>query len=221
MMSTANRKNFWALASACILLVLGWSSAMGQPVYRIVGPDGKVTFSDKPPAASDNATLAGAAASRTSNTAPASLPYDLRQVVSRYPVTLYSSSNCGPCSSGRNMLMLRGVPFTERTISTNEDNEALQRLSGENALPFLTIGAQRIKGYSDVEWQQFLDAAGYPKASQLPANYRNPPPAALVAVQPPASAQDQAKAAAPNAPVDAPLPPPVADAPSNPTGIRF
>lgn len=32
-----------------LLLVAAWSFAHAGPVYKIVGPDGKVTFSDKPP----------------------------------------------------------------------------------------------------------------------------------------------------------------------------
>jgi hypothetical protein len=113
------------------------------------------------------------------------------------------------------------VPFTERTVNTAEDNEALQRISGENSLPFLTIGGQKIKGFSDTEWTQFLDAAGYPSTSKLPANYRSPPAAPLVAVQRPAPAATPA--ADPNATARAPAAEPAApvDNRSNPAGIRF
>jgi hypothetical protein len=52
----------------------------------------------------------------------------------------------------------------------------LQRLSGDTSVPFATIGSQQLKGFSDVEWTQFLNAAGYPQTSVLPASYRPPPP---------------------------------------------
>lgn len=215
----ATCSKLWHCPGVIALALFGWSCASAQPVYRIVGPDGKITFSDKPLAASGTTTVLGPASARPTTAAAATLPYELRQVVSRYPVTIYTSASCGPCGSGRNLLLLRGIPFTERTISTEEDNQALQRLSGENALPFLTIGGQRIKGYSDLEWQQFLDAAGYPKASQLPANYRNPAPTALVAQQPAVEAQAKV---APAKPADeTPLPAPVAEQSGNPAGIRF
>ena len=49
-----------------------------------------------------------------------------------------------------------------------------------NAMGGLTgDGGQQLKGYSDLEWKQYLDAAGYPKSSQLPSGYRNPPAAPL------------------------------------------
>ena len=207
---------------ASLLLMLACASAQAQGVYRIVGPDGKVSFSDRPPPdapapqATRNATTAAAGAN--SNDA---LPYDLKQIVARFPVTLYTGSDCAPCTSARNLLVSRGVPFTERTVSTNEDIDALQRLSGSSSLPFGTIGGQQLAGFSDTEWMQYLDAAGYPKQSQLPSNYRRPAAAPLVAVKAavPAAAP---KPAAPAAQRERP-PAPVNDGPtpSNPAGIRF
>lgn len=189
-----------------------------QQVYRIVGPDGRVTFSDRPPP--ENAARAAPARTATppagGATATAALPFELRNVASRYPVTLYSGNDCGPCTSGRNFLASRGIPFTERTVTTNDDIEALKRLSGGARLPFMTIGGQQINGFSEPEWSQFLDAAGYPKTSRLPASYRNPPPAPLVAVQQP-GVQQAAEAAPVNQPPQAQLP----STEPAPAGIRF
>lgn len=155
--------------------------AEAQQVYRIVGPDGKVTFSDKPPL--DANAKQAAVATSGAGAASAVLPFDLRQAADKYPVTLYTTNNCGPCGSGRAYLSSRGIPFIEKTISTPEDADALKRLAGVDSLPLLTIGTQQLKGYSDAEWGQYLNAAGYPARSSLPATWRNPEPAPLVAVQ--------------------------------------
>ena len=202
-----------AALSAALLLTASLTQA--QTVYKVVGADGKITFSDKPPAASANATATGAGGKVLAG-GPA-LPFELRQVVSKYPVTLYTSGNCVPCGSGRALLSNRGTPFTEKTVSTNEDIEALQRISGESSLPFLTIGGQQIKGYADSEWTQFLDAAGYPKASVLPAGYRNPAATPLVVVQKPIPKSEEAPAKRALAePVR-----PAVDPAANPAGIQF
>jgi glutaredoxin len=216
-MSFATR---FAIAGLSGLLAVGvFAPLHAQQVYRIVGPDGKVTFSDKPPldakANAQTTTPSGAAG----GSAGPALPFELRNVVSRFPVTLYTGPNCAPCGSGRNLLSGRGIPFNERTVSTNDDLDALQRLSGSTGLPFLTIGGQQLKGYSEVEWGQFLDAAGYPKTSLLPAGYRAAPAAPLVAVQAPRPAP--APAAAPTAAAPAAPPPTTGPTPDNPTGIRF
>jgi glutaredoxin len=199
----------------CVAALLLPCATLAQTIYRVVGTDGRVTFSDKLPVATDNATVLGAGGRALAVTAVA-LPAELRQVASKYPVTLYTSSNCAPCNSGRDLLSGRGIPYAEKTVSTADDSDALQRISGGSSLPFLTIGSQQIKGYSDAEWTQFLDAAGYPKSSVLPASYRAPPATPLVVVQKAAPAAPASEAQSPQ---DAVLVP--SAAPPNPAGIRF
>ncbi|MBL0422015.1 glutaredoxin family protein [Ramlibacter sp. AW1] len=207
------------IALAFVAATAAWAGpAQSQQVWRSVTPDGRVIFSDVPPpqAASPAPTAPTGAGSSAS-----ALPYALRQVADRYPVTLYTSDNCAPCATGRNLLRSRGIPFSERTISTEADVQALQRLMGERSLPVLTIGRQQIKGLIESEWQQYLDAAGYPRTSALPPNWRPAAPMPLVASAPaPAAAPQPAPAAAAD--------PPPARAPSapartgdNPAGIQF
>ena len=201
--------------AACAIFAGATAISIAQPVFRIVGPDGKVTFSDKPPAET-NAKVTSAAGASGGGVASSSLPFELRQVVQKYPVTLYTGENCSPCQSARSMLITRGVPFSEKTVMTADDSQALQRLSGENSLPFATIGGQQLKGFSDAEWTQFLNAAGYPAASTLPSTYRQSAATPLVTVA--AAPATTAPAAPARAAAPTPQPTPAA---ANPSGIRF
>jgi glutaredoxin len=221
----SNAIKFFSIASIAVAAA-GWlaTAANAQQVYRIVGPDGKVSFSDKPPPVTSNAKITSSAgrAGASSGAASSALPYELKQIVNKYPVTLYTSENCGPCASARSLLATRGVPFTEKSIVTPEDIKALQRLSSDTSLPFATIGGQQLNGFSDVEWTQFLNAAGYPAASVLPANYRQTPATPLVAAaSAPSSAAPSASArpAAPARPAPPAVPP--ATSANNPAGIKF
>ena len=204
--------------SSMVLAVLATLSVQAQTIYRIVGPDGKVTFSDKPPVSEQGKVTATGAGARNS-AASVNLPFELKQVVSKYPVTLYTSAKCAPCDTGRNLLNGRGIPFSERTISTAEDAEFLQRFAGESSLPLITIGGQKVKGYNDSEWSRYLDAAGYPATSALPSGYKNPAPTPAVAVKPKEDPKPAEKAA-PAEPA-APPPPPPGPSPTNPAGITF
>lgn len=188
-------------------------SASAQGVYRVVGPEGKVSYSDQPPASNAKG-----------HSASNDMPLELKQAVGRYPVTLYAGKDCAPCDKGRNLLNARGIPYTEKTVNTHDDLAALKRLSGATNLPLLTIGGQHIKGFSDTEWSQYLDAAGYPKTSLLSPAYRRPAPAPLVETKPAASTESPAadtrkpaKGQEPAAPAEVPVIPPVTD----PSGIRF
>lgn len=199
----------------CLVWLCWAASAQAQTVYRIVGPDGRVTFSDKPPISAEQGKVAGTGVGAAGAASVTGLPFELRQVVGKYPVTLYTAPDCGPCDSGRTLLSSRGIPFAERTVSTAEDAAALKRMVGDNALPVLSVGGQRLKGYSDAEWSQYLDAAGYPKVSLLPAGYRQAPASPLVMLaDKPAPEKAQAK------PADEPAAP-SGPGPSNPAGIKF
>ena len=194
------------------------SGVQAQTIYRIVGADGKVTFSDKPPASADQGKISGTGVGASGAASASALPFELRQVANKYPVTLYSAPKCVSCDTGRALLTARGIPFNERTVTTPEDGDYLQRLSGETSLPLLSIGSQRIKGFIEPEWTQYLDAAGYPKTSVLTATYKNPAPTPLVSVQkaaPPAAKAEEK----PQQPYGASAPP--ATSPANPAGIQF
>jgi glutaredoxin len=197
------------------LLVSGEVAA--QTVYRSVGPDGRTTYSDQPPASADLVTVTGLGGKAPGG--GAALPYELNLIASKYPVTLYTANHCAPCDLGRALLTRRGIPFNEKTVNTADGADALQGLSGDNTLPLLSIGSQQVKGFSEGQWTQALDAVAYPNVSRLPANYRNPTATPLVGLQ---------KGAA-NAPVEerpAPRQPrlpsrPSPSSPGNPAGITF
>ena len=195
------------------IILPAMSGLHAQQVYKSVDKQGRVTYSEVPPsAASGNKIIGDGAGGGVSNPA---LPYALQQVVTRYPVTLYTNADCGPCINGRLLLTQRGVPFTERSIASNEDIDAYKRLNSDNTLPMLTIATQQIKGYEETEWTKYLDAAGYPKTSTLPRNYNNPAatPLTLKKVVEKPTVVDQ-----PPAVTGRPAP---ADTGSNPTGIKF
>jgi glutaredoxin len=203
----------WALGSFS-------SNVQAQQLYRSVDANGKVSFSDQPPQTSKDGKISAArngkfAEPTTSGSGNSILPADLRDTAAKFPVTLYTGKDCAPCATARNALRTRGIPFTEKTIDTNEDIDSLNRLFGGSSLPSATIGGQQLKGYSDQEWTQYLDAAGYPKTSILPAAYRSPAPTPMVAKTPAA----QPAAAAPAERAEAPAP--AAAQPANPAGIKF
>jgi len=194
-------------------LVLASSPAMA--LYKVVGPDGKVSYTDRPPADQPSQSLK----TNGSMADTASLPFELRQAASRYPVTLYTSSDCAPCDQGRNALKARGVPFTEKTVQTAEDDKVLQAKEGTRNLPVLRIGSQQLKGFLASDWNGYLDAAEYPKQSRLPPNYQWPKPVPLVpvAAKPAELNPPGQRELAPNATPPTPRPDPQA----NPAGIRF
>lgn len=160
-----------AVALACTACLAGITSPSFAQQYKVVGSDGRVTYTDRPPLASGDKLSTLKTTGATAGVQSA-LPIDLREAVQRYPVTLYGSANCGPCDSGRQFLQQRGIPYTEKSVVTGEDGAMLLRLTGGSDLPAITIGAQVVRGWSAEGWASYLDAAGYPRESKLPAGHQ-------------------------------------------------
>lgn len=158
----------WALAALLMAAGPAWA------LYKVVGPDGKVTYTDRAPTAQAN-TPVNTVSGTSSGGSGANLtgaPFEVRQAAQRFPVQLYTTSNCNPCSSARQYLNRRGVPFTEFTINSDAEQLAFQQQFKVDALPLVRVGSKNMTGFSEQEWRSYLDAAGYPTSSQLPSNYR-------------------------------------------------
>lgn len=196
---------FGALALLALAALPAWAQ------YKVVAPDGSVTYTDRPSFESHLRITPIGRNAPAAAVAEVGLPIELRQANARYPVTLYTTADCLPCDNGRKLLQQRGVPYTERTIGSEEDALALERLVGARTVPALTVGAQPLRGFAEADWASYLDAAGYPKESRLPRTWPAAVPTPLV---------QRTVAAAPAArPAPAPpLPPPEAPQPGT---IRF
>lgn len=206
------KMNRWVAALPLAALALAATSA--HALYKVVGPDGKVTYTDTPPPPGGASRISTVSVGGSTVSSDSRLPLELRQASQRYPVTLYTMKDCGPCDSARALLRERGVPYIEKLVLSETDGDALQRLTGARATPTLTIGSQVLRGMAADSWSAYLDAAGYPRESRLPANYQHPKATPLT---PPAPARP-AVASAP--PVEQPADTPVAPPPA-PGGIRF
>lgn len=205
--SAASRPTRFARLAA-VAALLGSAAVGALAQYKIVGPDGQVTYTDKPPSQADVRLAKDAPAASTTG----GLPYETRQAMARYPVTLYASKSCAPCDSTRNWLRQHAIPFNEYSLNTSADFLAAQQRFGDNTVPVTTIGNQAVKGFSSNDLQSYIDAAGYPKQGRL-VGYSWPAAMPLAPRSAPAPAP-VAATAAPSAPASL-LPPP------SQSGIQF
>ena len=176
---------------AAVLLV-AWQAQAQSSVYRWVDKDGKVHFSDAPPA--EEARDVSQKRMGGGYVEEGQLPYATQVAMRRSPVTLYISSDCGDlCTSGRELLVNRGIPYSERNAQNSADAETIRKLVGALEVPVLVVGETSLKGFSEGPWHSALDSAGYPR-TKLPGQVtpRQPEPAS--------AAPPKASAGAPPAP---------------------
>lgn len=183
------------------ILLLALATTAGAQVYKWKDAKGVTHFSDQPPPAAVGKVELKAF---RSGAAPA-LPFELAEAVKNHPVTLYSTAQCEACDQGRALLRARGIPFTEKTVASNADQNALKLAGSAGQLPLLLVGRARQIGFEQGAWDNALNAAAYPRQAMLPSDYQAPAPLPAAA-RPPAARPDAAAGQAPREQ----LPPPKA-----------
>lgn len=190
--------------STCLLLSFFLASGAQAQLYKWVGADGKVNYSDTPPPADAKKVETKSLSGGVPNL---NLPADLAAAVAQNPVVLYTAPSCAPCNEGRTLLKQLGIPFSEKTINSNEDIDKLKQVGGDTQLPLLIISKSKFRGFDSAEWRVALSSAGYPESNKLPKDYRFPPAEAAAPPAPPVK-KEPAEASTPSKPKPKPTPEP-------------
>jgi glutaredoxin len=185
------------LSTLLLLLLAGTAQAQ---MFKWVDEKGVTHFSDTPP---QSGKVKAEIKDYSNPLADVTLPYNLAQAVRANPVTLYTTGGCDACDQGRSLLQGRGVPFSEKTVTSGEDHDSLRQAGSEGQVPLLLVGTTRLIGFDSGSWQNALTAANYPSQGLLPKDYQNPQ-AESAAPRPQAPAPAVRTAAKP--PVPAPKP---------------
>lgn len=143
--------------------LLVWADTL----YKSVGPDGRIIYSDKPPA--------GSRVEKTIEYAPGpSSP--LPDYVLRYKeelekqsqqraagtqrtddtLQLFTASWCGFCRKAKAYLARKQVSYTEYDIETPEGMQALVRAGGGQGVPILFWRGQKVRGFSESAYEALL-----------------------------------------------------------------
>lgn len=185
------------LVGAALLLLSGVAVAQ---VYKWVDAKGVTHYSDQPPPEQKNVQVRTASVGASGGP---ELPYELALAARNAPVTLYTTPNCNACDAARAMLQSRGIPYSERSVTTAEDVDRLKAAGGSDSLPFLSVGRRKLSGFESGAWNAALTAAQYPEKRMLPPSFQ------FAKAEPAAPPPAPAAAAAASAPEAAPVAPKV------------
>jgi len=166
-------------ATFMLLLVVFFSSPSAWALYKVVGPDGRVTYTDRPPLEGAKSVTelqirvpAPAAASK-----PTATPQESKQAAQPLPppVDLFTGSACDRCEEARSWLVARGIPYREFRVDSDEDRVAYRDTMGGKSLPGLRTSRGSTRGFSNTRWRNLIEEAGYSSSSQLPDTWRPAP----------------------------------------------
>ena len=137
-------------------LLLAVAAASAQTVYKSIGTDGKVVYSDHPPATGRvEKTMKFELAS---SALPASAASYMEQFRKTHPeaaaappsqgVTLYSAVWCGYCRQAKAWLAGHGVAYTNIDIDAPGGAQALAQAGGGTGIPVLVVDGRPLGGFS-------------------------------------------------------------------------
>jgi glutaredoxin len=171
------------LALAALGIAVAAAAVDAQQLYRWVDKDGRVHYSQQPPPR-DSAKSVEQRKIGGSVVESAQVPFAVQQAVKNYPVTLYTSPGCKQgCVEARELLSKRGVPHREISVEDPSSIDGLQKATGDNKVPAITIGSAVQRGYEPEALNSALDTAGYPRTSAF--NGKPPPPLPATPPKPP------------------------------------
>lgn len=159
-----------------IMILLAMAAVHAQ-LYRWTDEQGRVHITDTvPPPNARNVQKKAAPAASTSAPAPVE-PYSLTLIRGKFPITLYTTPGCDSCADARKLLNARGLPFSEISVTTDQQIAELKEKANTNSVPVMIVGSTIQRGYEEGAYNKLLDAAGYPKLGALPPRNQAEPTA--------------------------------------------
>ena len=134
------------LLLVCLLL----APASGADIYRWTDAEGRIHYSDKPPADRKAKQVRVPVQSISGPATPA-----------RQPVQIFTTAWCGYCRKAKAQLAARGVPYREIDVEeTDSGRREFAALRGRG-VPVILVGSQRMDGYDANGLDAMLSGAGY------------------------------------------------------------
>lgn len=131
-------------------------------IYKTIGPDGKVIYSDKPSSAGGPSKTVSYKSMPASPLPASVLRYqqeiqqglknrlaEADKPIARNQVTLFTAPWCGYCRQAKSYLGEHNIPYTEYNIDTPEGMKIYSASSeGSSGIPLLLSHGQRKVGFS-------------------------------------------------------------------------
>jgi glutaredoxin len=167
-MSASWRRAVLGAALLASLFVPFAGEAPAATLYKSVGPDGRVTYSDQPPPEGTVQKTLSFAELPSSPLPEAVLRYreGLEKGVQKRlteaararaaTLQLFTAPWCGYCRQARAHLAEKGVAFQELDVETAEGQRAYAALGGGSGVPVLAWKGERLQGYSRASYEAFF-----------------------------------------------------------------
>ena len=158
----------------CLVAVIAFIVSItvhAETLYKVIGADGRVTYTDLPPVDGKSTTAIKFADAPTSKLPASVLKYQAelaKGMQNRFeqakkldtfgPATLFSASWCGYCTQAKAYLRIKGIAFRELDIDTPGGGRAYFEAGGQRGVPLIIADGKRLSGFSGAAYDHFFAA---------------------------------------------------------------
>lgn len=150
-----------------VVFILGISATttFAETMYKSIRPDGKIVYSDRPPAEGriEKTITFENLPSSTLPRQTSSYVEQLKRVrasapvvASRENVVLYAAAWCGYCAKAKAYLAAKGISYEEIDVDSNEGKASFAQAGGGKGIPLLLAGDQRVQGFSAAAYDELF-----------------------------------------------------------------
>lgn len=150
-------KRLSTLAPLCALALL--PAGAQAEVYKWTDEQGRVHYSDKPPASGKAEQVK---IRINSYTGPALVSREKSSALGPREVVIYTTAWCGYCKKAKAFMDARGVRYREVDVEASESGRQDFARLGGRGVPIILVGAQRMDGFDQAGLEGMLKAAGHP-----------------------------------------------------------
>jgi glutaredoxin len=145
-----------------LLVCLLFAPAAGADIYRWTDAEGRIHYSDKPPAdrKTKQVRIPLQSISGPATVTPAQAPAG-GVTTARQPVQIFTTAWCGYCRKAKAQLAARGVPYREVDVEESDSGRREFAALRGRGVPVILVGSQRMDGYDANGLDAMLRGAGY------------------------------------------------------------
>jgi len=136
-------------------------------MYRVVGPDGRITYTDQAPQGKSTSVKEVSIPSypepqrwqAPAPTSGATSPSSSRGEASASPaneLVMYASQSCGYCKQARSHMKAKGIAYREVDVGKDKAGAAEFARLGGKGVPLFSLGRQTLAGFSADSFDAFL-----------------------------------------------------------------
>lgn len=142
------------------------AASLAQNLYKSIGPDGKVVYSDRPPAEGRlEKTM------QFKNLPSTSLSADQLEKMRRQnagsqaaipsgQAVIYTTAWCGYCKKAKSYMSSKGISYREVDIETDHGLAAYAKAGGGKGVPLLQYRGQSVQGFSVEAYEALFGRKG-------------------------------------------------------------